>query len=274
MFALSESGQTDGEPSVLDCGSLRVLRGWWGCAAAPLSVALASPLVYRTPYLNSHGGLAVPAFVIGESRFPTKKAATNAVRSVLYRYPPGSKVNDTDSLLLLDLLKLHRHAEQKIGCGVAYFTVEQYPWNVGFGLTRVDGSKTDWSYVCCITPPSKEKEARAGFRTEISEQIKTFRNAVLSVPNPKCAITGVPLVNDLTTHIDHNPRFEVLLADFLASKSLQLEDVETNATEDNDLYTTLLDRSLAEEWKNYHRKHAVLRAVTKPANLSQKRGAV
>lgn len=210
---------------------------------------------------------------INDKLFPTKAAAQNAIRSILYRYKPGETLNDADTYFMRGVLALHPHAALKIGCGVKSFSVEQYEWNCGFALTRTDGTKTDWSYVVCLTPPTRAKEATNGFRTEIREQIKDFRcDFFRTCLSPTCAITRAPLVNDLSTHVDHDPPFEDLLASFLSQRSLQLENIEVNASQDNDLDTRLLDRQLAEEWQQYHRRHATLRVVSKKANLQRRRG--
>jgi hypothetical protein len=212
---------------------------------------------------------------INDKVFPTKTAATNAIRSILYRYQPGETLNDTDSFFMLGVLALHPHASLKIGCGVRSFSVEQYEWTRGFALTRIDGTRTDWSFVVCLTPPTPAKEAAAGFRTEIREQIKDFRCSFFRTNNaPTCPITQAPLVNDLTTHIDHDPPFEEGLRAFLADRSLQLDAIEVNASQDNDLETRLLDRDLADDWQRYHQQHAGLRAVSKKANLSNLRKKV
>lgn len=204
--------------------------------------------------------------------FPTKKAATNAIRSILYRYAPGDTLNDSDAYFMCGVLALHPHAALKIGCGVASFSVEQYEWSRGFALTRIDGTKTDWSFVVCLTPPTRAKEATSGFRTEIRTQIKDFRCAFFRQhASPRCPVTNTLLVNDLSTHIDHETPFEDLLSAFLASKNLNLSGVDVNASQDNDLDTRLLDQDLADEWRRYHAEHAKLRAVSKLANLSMLR---
>lgn len=209
---------------------------------------------------------------IHDKVFPTKTAARNAIRSILYRYQPGQTLNDADSFFMLGVLALHPHAQLKVGCGVQSFSVEQYPWNRGFALTRIDGSRTDWSYVVCLDPPTPAQEAVKGFRTEIRGQIKDFRcDFFRQTTNPVCPITRTPLVNDLSTHVDHDPPFEDLLSAFLVSQGLCLEQIQTDATQDNDLDTRLTDRALASEWREFHRRHATLRVVSKKGNLSHRR---
>src|SRR5687768_2379203 len=115
------------------------------------------------------------SIVVGERRFSSKKLATEFVREILYRYDIGQRVSEGDAGFLADLLQLHPQAPQKIGCGVRYFTVEQNEGSRGFWLTRTDGSRTDWSFPSCLTPPTPESEARAGFRTAIRPQIAAFR---------------------------------------------------------------------------------------------------
>lgn len=214
----------------------------------------------------------MPAFVIGKTCFASKSAARSAIQSILYHYKPGDRIDESDGQFLLEVISLHPHASLKIGCGIEFFSVEQYPWNQGFSLIRVDGTKTDWSFLVCLTPPTPAQEANKGFRTEIRVQIKDFRCALFREGHPVCALTGVPLINDLSTHIDHHdPTYDELLKTFLEQQHLELHNVAVNATQDNDLETYLVDRTLAMAWQTFHKKHAKLRAVTKQANLKRRR---
>lgn len=55
--------------------------------------------------------------------------------------------------LLLQLLALHPKSEEKIGCGVSFFTTEDSPVKRGqkfFLIRRTDGSIEDFSYIKCL----------------------------------------------------------------------------------------------------------------------------
>lgn len=204
---------------------------------------------------------------IGEAVFTTKKAATEAAREILYGYELGSTLGAEHEAFMLDVFRLHREWESKRGCGVASIQVDQNLGTRGFWLTRADGSRTDISFVKCLTPPRHEHDVRAAFRTEIREQVRQFKAANL-LPGAACPITGERL-DAYNAHVDHAPpEFDELFASFLADNQLAFEQVDVNPTEDGSTDTLLADRHLAARWQEYHRRYARLRLVTKTANLS------
>lgn len=208
--------------------------------------------------------------VVGERRFPSKKLASAFVREILYRYDTGKRVSEGDSEFLADLLQLHPQAPQKIGCGVRYFTVEQNDGSRGFWLTRTDGSRTDWSFLACLTAPTPETEARAGFRTAVRAQVVAFRarfDAANEVAQQVCPITNEALTA-ANVHIDHEPPFADLLETFLQDVGLALGDVKVKPTVDGSTTTELADDGIRLRWEEFHQRTARLRAVSAQANLS------
>jgi len=208
----------------------------------------------------------------GDHVFSTKKSATEAIRIVLYRYAIGQAVNDEDSTFLFDLIQLHPEAEQKIGGGIASFSVEQNDGSRGFWLTRVDGSRTDWSFLACLAPPTSEQEALAGFRSAIRDQIEAFRVSALARSDLRCAVSDEAL-SAKNIHIDHDPPFQDLLLGFLTQRGMQLALVGVKPTTDGSTVTELADDELRALWTEFHRTNAGLRAVTRKVNLGTLRRA-
>lgn len=210
-----------------------------------------------------------PPIQVGSVSFATKKALTEFTRSILYRYQPGHTVTDpADHEFLLGLLSLHRQAAKKIGVGVQSFQVESQWGNQGFWLTRTDGTRTDWSFVFCISPPSRAQEVTKVFRHEIRQQIVEAKALAFVNSNTiYCEVTGIAITQD-TAHVDHNPTFESLLATFLTQWSLKIEQIEISESSDGSLEAQFIDRDLAKKWSSFHRQHARLRLVSQQANLS------
>lgn len=204
---------------------------------------------------------------IGDAVFWTKKAATEAVRGILYSYDLGSTLGAEDEAFMLDVFWLHPEWELKRGCGIASVQVEQNFGTRGFWLTRTDGTRTDISFVKSLTPPRQEHDVRAALRTEIREQVRQFKAASLA-PGVVCPITAQPL-DATNAHVDHAPpEFDELIAMFLAANQLSFDHISVNPTEDGSTDTLMADRHLAAMWQEFHREHASLRLVTKTANLS------
>jgi hypothetical protein len=211
--------------------------------------------------------------VIGRRVFATKKEATEACRAVLYRHPVGHTFLGEDERFLADLILLHAEAEQKIGVGVRSFQVEQNGPTRGFWITRIDGSRTDFSFIACLTPRTPEREALDAMRWAIRDQVVAFRAAKLNPSGNVCEVTGTP-ITPADAHVDHEPPFRVLVADFLAQWSVALADVRVMPTADRETVTVLADASLRVAWQEYHRANAGLRLVSREANLSLLRRGV
>lgn len=205
---------------------------------------------------------------IGTAVYRTKKAAGDAIRVILYAYAVGTTVTDEHAEFLANLLELHPERDDKVGVGIQSFQVEQNVGSRGFWITRKDRTRTDFSFLSCLTPPTAEAEARAGLRNEIRDQITAFRNmrfaTCTTIP---CEVSGEP-VTSATAHVDHEPTFDELHRRFLADAGILLAGVSVEPTRDGETATRLADRALADAWSRFHRTHARLRIVSRRANLS------
>jgi hypothetical protein len=195
--------------------------------------------------------------------YPTKAAVTAQCRSMLDGGP-------VDEVFLLDLLAMHPEYEQKVGVGVARFFVN--PDGFGgrcFWLERLDGSKTDWSFRSCLTPPTHEQEVRSALRRLVMYQVLEFRDLAIET-DARCAITGIQVTRH-SAHVDHRPpkTFLSLVESFLAEVGLTYENISVQPTKDGSTTTELCDVELARRWQNFHAQHAVLQLTSARANLSQ-----
>ena len=88
---------------------------------------------------------------IGHKTFETRKAADRFVEGLLYSQPLKVAIPEPHHSFLTALLSMHPHAEEKIGKGIDHFTVE-YSVRGGrcFCLTRIDGTKTDFTFYQCM----------------------------------------------------------------------------------------------------------------------------
>lgn len=204
---------------------------------------------------------------IGQRRYASVSLAAMEIRTVLYSYEPGtSTVTPAHERFLRDVLDRHPESAQKIGCGVASFQVESNGGSRGFWLTRHDGTRTDWSFLACLTAPTAEQQALAGFRAAARPQIDSFRDECFARGKPPiCPVTRERLTRK-TAHVDHEIPFDSLVKTFLGPTALR--DVRVEPTRDDATETMLADRVLREAWALYHRSVAKLRLVSAQANLS------
>ncbi len=214
------------------------------------------------------------AIVIGERAFKSHEAAKRFVRDIRDAYEDGVRVSEVDAAVLADLLLLHSEALQKIGKGIAGFSVateSQYGGrNRHFVVHRVDGSSTDFSFKNCIEGPSHRNDRLGALREAIAPQTTRFKQlAFEKVPRVRCAMEGT-WIEFADAHVDHaTPRtFAALVAKWLQSESLDLDDVTITPPGDNQLVAELADASQRRSWTTFHEKHAALRMVSSRANLS------
>lgn len=87
---------------------------------------------------------------IGNLHFPKKGDATAFFQEMLYRYDLGDKVSDEDVAILTDLVKMHPESSDKIGSGIADFSVRSGDFGTQcFWVNRTDGTTEKFSFRAC-----------------------------------------------------------------------------------------------------------------------------
>jgi hypothetical protein len=215
----------------------------------------------------------LPEFWIGSRQYPSKKAAQEAVRDVLYGYSVGSIVDqEADHLLLLDLLDMHAEADTKIGVGVESFAIAPplkgpYP---GFEVIRTDGTRIDFSYLACLKPPTYRQQVCAAMRLEAEANTTAYFTARAAANTLVSDQSGRPL--DITdTHVSHyrGPSFAELAAAFAHDNGgWDAIELTTSSDPGRGQFT---NRQLAERWREYHQAHAVLALLSSQENLRRPR---
>jgi hypothetical protein len=192
---------------------------------------------------------------IGGRLFRTKGEAAAFFKAMLGRYKAGEAVSEKDAVMLRALIERHPERDLKVDVGIAGFHVAMATMGTKcFWLTRIDGTKTDFSYPTCIRgePPSVRK----------FDELKGQDGKV------GCAATGESLGWE-DVHADHQQpmTFEVICTTFVASRKMTLEDLPITYGADNQLTATLTDNELGEAFRQYHHSVAKIRIVSKRRNL-------
>ena len=87
---------------------------------------------------------------IGGQYFATQKDAIFFIKQLL-NTEPFAAVREPFHSFLCALISRHPRAAEKIGTGLQHFTVELGLYGARcFYLNRVDGSRTDFSYLKCL----------------------------------------------------------------------------------------------------------------------------
>ncbi|MFG2463370.1 DCL family protein [Streptomyces sp. NPDC048523] len=215
----------------------------------------------------------MPKFRIGSREYPSKKAAQEAVRDVLYGYSVGSTVDqEADHLLLLDLLDMHEEADAKIGVGVEAFAIApplQGPYP-GFEVIRTDGTRIDFSYLACLKPPSYRQQVSSAMRVEVKDDVSAYFTSRVAANTLLSDESGRTL-DIADTHVSYyrGPSFAELAAAFAHDVGgWDAIELTTSSDPGRGKFT---DRALAERWREYHQEHAVLALLSSQENLRRPR---
>ena len=222
--------------------------------------------------------MAKIALEIGGLNFPSKTAATTYFRQMRDRYQVGDRIVDPDATELSWLLERHPEFRDKVGVGIDYFSVRSADFGTRcFEIVRKDGSSTDFSFGTCIDgkAPSPLSEAIAALRAEVTEDIlqkkrEWFRERGDAEGKVACALTGRSITID-EAHADHAPprTFGTLAVAFIEARGIDPSVGFVTAPADNQYQPKLRDEALAQQWRDYHHKLAVIRIVAKGANLTR-----
>jgi hypothetical protein len=216
------------------------------------------------------------SIVVGERKFPSQRAALEFARTIRDRYDDGEEITGGDAAFLEELLRLHPEANQKLGEGISYFSVQPDPV---FGTTRhfvvhrKDGTSTDFSFKSCIEGSSARRDALSALREGVADQITGFKNSEFAGKTEvRCGVRGT-LTKFRNAHVDHIPprTYAALVTGWLRQQRITLEDIAVTPPADNQVLTTMTDEKQVESWQRFHRKYARLRIVCSEANLSDVR---
>ncbi len=88
---------------------------------------------------------------IGNLDFAKKGDALNHLKSILNSYSPEERVSVKDDSFLMEALKLHPEADEKIGIGIDHMFVRRADYGTKcFWIRRTDGSEERFSYKSCV----------------------------------------------------------------------------------------------------------------------------
>lgn len=90
-------------------------------------------------------------FKLGNLHFPKKGDAVAHLNAMLHKYDVGDKVDQEDAKVLMAALSCHPEGNDKIGCGVASFSVRTADYGTKcFWVNRTDGSTEKFSHRACV----------------------------------------------------------------------------------------------------------------------------
>ncbi len=212
-------------------------------------------------------GKSIP-ITIGDLFFPSKKAATEAVRQRIANYKFNDFLGESDKHFFLELFKHHSEYSEKVGSGIRGIEVRRdEQGNKYLHLHRTDGTDEDISWGHCISPKKEKTVIYEALRSAVKEQIQQYKEKAVA-QRLLCPFYGTPL-DMKNSHVDHyNPTFEILIHNFQCEIGRVFIVRDIAEQEGNDYRGIIKDRELLESWRDFHAGKANLRLISKKANLS------
>jgi hypothetical protein len=223
-------------------------------------------------------------FYIGDKNFETKKDAEEFIRTILCKYQFDQPLDDSDFIIVSDLLDRHPESDIKKGVGVKSIIVRQdqkFGTTRHFCLVRLDDSIIDFSIGKCFSsnPNTPIKLFKSCARRAVENQVIYFINSYFAKHQDSsgkviCAITGVAVDKD-NASVDHTPptTFDNIVLTFIQANNLDLDKVVFTSADTYKVGKEFTDEKLKTDFANYHKQVAKLRITTRTANLKQKKKA-
>lgn len=184
--------------------------------------------------------------------------------------------------LLYDVIQDYYDTDWLIGDGIEYFFISKCnvnPRNKKFNVCRVDGTKSEFSYIKCITGKKNyhEDDVKTGFRVIVDDQIREFKEKWFIEKSDNkgyciCEESGLKFrIHE--AHVDHTPpyTFDSLIYAFLERNNLKFEDIPVDTNGEKDSRTVITDKKIVKNFYKWHLKNARLRCIFWKSNLQQKR---
>ena len=213
---------------------------------------------------------------IGSLKFRSKKEAGEWFGEILRSNPAGAQCKPHGMQDMVELIKRHPNADEKIGCGIERFEIRENPVfknQKSFYLVRKDGTETDFSFRVCVSGKSGSVWSRfcSAARHAIRDQIIVFKTSqFLGVDEVKCSITG-EIVEWNSCHVDHVITFDEILRKFVSEKQIEVCEQLLSKSSDGDILDSIASDELKQDWQSFHKNNAVLRITTVDANLKRNR---
>lgn len=224
---------------------------------------------------------------IGPRNFPTQQSALAHFKTLLHRYQDGNRISDpADHADLVALIArydfvLDEVGEPNKGGGqISYFERRLNTgtgWcSSGFWVVRQDGTATDFSYIDAVRgqPKGRSKDFYGACRQAVAlDLIHAKKQAFAEYGDAhgqvECELTGTLVWID-EAHLDHAwPYFSQLVSGFRTARGWcgDIPDGVLTVPADGQMTATFIENAVAEAFRDFHHSQAMLRILSKRANL-------
>ncbi len=206
--------------------------------------------------------------------FKTDKSVQEYAKNILYFGMVNSVLNEEEFNFMFGYFEsIHHEWKFKLGNGIKsiHRTLDKVTGKYrAFEIERVDGTKTDISYIVSnIKAPNLQNDFKKALRFIVMPQILEFKKNKFN----ENKITICPVTNEEITfnncHIDHfKPSFDELVNSFVTENNITNLVTILEPSKDNQTICEISDKEISKLFFEYHFKNANLQAVSVNANLS------
>jgi len=211
---------------------------------------------------------------VGGKSFESKADALAYFKAILNSYEFGERLKEFDFNDVISLIESHPKREKKMGAGIKEVRVVKSKYNSKcFELVRVDGTAELPSYTKRInSPPTPFSIFLNACRQAIQEDLRNVKLVYFQKHSKKgavkCQETGKYLKWEELS-IDHRQpnTFSIIVDRFIEIHNLDVNQIQILEIEGGP--NELADSEMKEKFREYHKKKANLRIVSKRANLGR-----
>jgi hypothetical protein len=212
---------------------------------------------------------------ITEFSFNSKKDLEEYTRKLINKLecPSSIKPNHPYFSFLIEIIKRHPDAEDKIGVGIDYLELRCHPIhnNPALYIHRVDDSEIDISWVKCCR--ARTDTARSLLSEAMRQAVAPFVISYKKSCSPlSCQMCQANNLDYKDYHVDHkSPKFQEIRDEF--SQKINLL-IPTTFSDDERTHQRIFkkeDSKFQDEWVSYHNQHATYQILCRLCNCSVKR---
>jgi hypothetical protein len=215
--------------------------------------------------------------VLPSRTFMTRSEAKDFCRTIHnITYAPGENVTDPDDFaVLMDLVRQHPTADEKIGPGIQDFFVQYTSYGdrahvahaqTGIWIRDIEGQERDFSYNTCIDQPDEMAVVKDALRNSIADLREAFREAAFTHTTVTCPRTGKVMTDwNEAALVYENPSWADLTSAFAATEGGWNQVVTDAGRGEVQIGRLLQDNGQTERWRQFWKSKAKTVLVSKDA---------
>lgn len=196
--------------------------------------------------------------------FTNEKSLLNFCKEIKNSYKKGDECSKEHSEFLKVFFAERANLTEDEKNNIKLFKVIRHPVRGNakkFCIVFNDDTLKNMSISDCFKKKkSSHKTVKEEFRRLIHDQINTYKKTYMENTIKKgmfpCEVSGV-LCTSSNVDVDHVNQFSSIMSNFLKERNIDIATIELDENH------AVIDKNLINDWREYHKQHAILRVVEK-----------